>query len=94
MNIGISLDNIIKYFIILISLYAAGSIILRYFHIPAKIIITILSNSLIGLSLLILTNVFLTGFNARIPVNPFNLIFTAIFGFPGILFLIALKFIL
>ncbi|MBR6801463.1 MAG: pro-sigmaK processing inhibitor BofA family protein [Eubacteriaceae bacterium] len=94
MNIGIGFSSVVKYLFLLIILYIAGSIILRYFRFPTKLIITLISNSLIGLGFLILANVLLAAGGMNLPVNPFNVIFSAIFGLPGAICLVALKFLL
>jgi len=94
MGIGLEFSSVIRYLTILILLYAAGTLILRYFRFPAKLIITILANSLMGLGMLILVNAVLVNFGYTLPVNPFNLIFTAIFGLPGVICLTVLMFIL
>ncbi len=94
MGIGLEFSSVMKYIFILAALYGAGTIILRYFRFPAKLIMSLLANSLMGLGLLILINAVLVTFGHNLPINPFNLIFTAIFGLPGVLCLTALLFIL
>ena len=85
MGIGLEMEEIIKYFLMLIVLYVSGSLILRYMHIPGRMIAIILSNSLIGLAFLILINALTVSFGISLPINPFNLIFSALFGLPGVI---------
>lgn len=94
MGIGLEFDQIVKYIALLMVLYVVGSIILRYMHIPAKLIALLISNSLMGLGMIILINALLVNFGINLPINPFNLVFAAFFGLPGVVCLLVLKFIL
>lgn len=94
MGIGLEFDEVLKYIFILPALYVAGSVILRYMHIPARIIAVILSNSLMGLGMMILINALTVNSGFTLPVNPFNVIFSAVFGIPGVLCLLAISIIL
>jgi len=94
MGVGLDISSIMSYFLLLLLLYVGGSIILRFFRFPMKLMIELLCNSLIGVGLLLLVNVFGAAVGYSIVINPFNVIFVGILGVPGVVCLFLLGMIL
>ena len=94
MGIGLGTDAVLAYSIGLLLLYLLGSSLMKIFKIPARIVISIFINSILGGLMLFLINIFGNAYNFEIGINPINALTIGILGIPGLIMLIILKTIL
>lgn len=83
MGIGLGTDAVLAYAIGLLLLYLLGSSLMKIFKIPAKIVISIFINSILGGIMLFLINIFGNAYNFEIGINPINALTIGILVYLG-----------
>ena len=82
--------TILYYLAGLILVYVVG----MFLVIPLKLLIRLLMNGIIGGALLFLFNIIGGFFALSLPITPINAIVVGVFGIPGLIVLLLLKFII
>lgn len=94
MEIGLQFRQIIKYFVVLSVLYVSGSVIIRYACTHRFFTSKTLSGSFLGVIALYVINFFTASGGFALPINIFNIVFSAALGIPGAVSLLGVNIIL
>lgn len=81
---------VIAYFIGVILLYIIGRLLL----IPIRIIFNLIVNAVIGGAMLLIVNLIGSFWGVTIGVNPITALVAGLLGVPGVILLLALRFLL
>lgn len=81
---------VIAYFIGVILLYVIGRLLL----IPIRIIFNLIVNAVIGGAMLLVVNLIGSFWGVTIGINPITALIAGLLGIPGVILLLALRFLL
>ena len=81
----------VQYILIALAAFIALIVVLKLFKVSFKTIVKVAINAAVGIALIFLLNLIP---NVAIPVNWWTALVSGIFGFPGVIVLLILNFVL